>query len=274
MKRWLKRIGVAAIVLLLGGYIAAGAAIYTQQRGMLFRPNPERIAPASVGLPKADEIFLAVPGGDRVLAWNLPAADPGKPVILYLHGNAGNLARRATRFQQLTQRGAGLLALSWRGYGGSGGAPNEAAFREDVAAAFAHLARLGIGPERIVIFGESLGSGVAVMEAAARPVRGLVLDSPYESIARIAEERFWWLPVNALMKDPFRAIDAAPRVRAPTLMTACTDDWLTPYAGALRLKEKLGGPKRLITFDRRCHIPAMAGAPEQILAFLENPAGL
>jgi hypothetical protein len=125
-------------------------------------------------------------------------------------------------------------------------------------------------PERLVIFGESLGAGVAVMKAAELPVRALILDSPYESIAAIAAERYWWLPVNLLIRDPFRAIDAAPRVTAPVLATACTSDWLTPYGGAERLLAAFRSPKRLITFDRRCHIPAFAGASEAVMALIES----
>jgi pimeloyl-ACP methyl ester carboxylesterase len=264
--------GVLALAAMI--YLGFGATIYAQQRALLFRPNPERVSPSAAGLAQADEVSLNPAGAPRLVAWRIPAADATRPVILYLHGNAGNLARRSSRFRDLTRQGAGLLAVSWRGYGGSEGQPSEAGFREDAAAAVAFLRREGIQPERIVIFGESLGSGVAVMLAAELPVRALVLDSPYESIAAIAAERYWWLPVNLLIRDPFRAIAAAPRVRAPALALACTDDWLTPHDGAKRLVEALGGRKRLITFDRRCHIPGLAGAGEQIAAFVADPSRL
>jgi uncharacterized protein len=262
--------GLLALAALI--YVGLGATIYAQQRSLLFRPNPERVAPAAAGLPQAEEVSLNPPGAPRLIAWRVPARDATQPVILYLHGNSGNLARRGGRFRDLTRQGAGLLAVSWRGYGGSEGEPSEAGFRADAAAALAFLKRQGVGPERIVIFGESLGSGVAVMLAAELPARGLILDSPYESIAAIAAERYWWLPVNLLIRDPFRAIAAAPRVTSPALAMACTDDWLTPHDGARRLVDALGGRKRLITFDRRCHIPAMAGAGEAVLAFIADPA--
>jgi uncharacterized protein len=270
--RIVKRIAAVIPGLAVLAYAGAAAALYAQQRSLLFRPNPERVAPASAGLPQAEEINLNEAGQPRLIAWRVAPADASKPVILYLHGNASNLARRTSRFQQLTRNGAGLLAVSWRGYGGSEGEPSEEGFRTDAAAAVAHLGRRGIGPERIVVFGESLGSGIAVMLGAELPVKALILDSPYDSIAAIAAQRYWWLPVNLLMRDPFRAIEAAPRVKAPVLALACTDDWLTPYEGAQRLLQVLGGPQRLITFDRRCHIPGMAGAGDAIMAFIANPA--
>ncbi len=266
--RILRRLLAGAIILASLAYVTAAGAIYAKQRDLLFRPDPTRVAPASAGLPQAEEVNLNPPGAPRLIAWRIPPADPAKPVVLYLHGNASNLARRAGRFRQLTRGGAGLLAVSWRGYGGSGGEPSEAGFRADAQAALARLRAEGVGPERIVVFGESLGTGVAVMLAADVPVRGLVLDSPYESIAAIASGRYWWLPVDLLMRDPFRAADAAPKVKAPVLAFACTDDWLTPYAGAQRLVDLLAGRKRLITFNRRCHIPGMAGAGDEVMAFI------
>jgi uncharacterized protein len=269
---FLKRSFAGLLAIAAIAYVGFGAMIYAQQRTILFRPNPERVAPAAAGLPQAEEIELNRPGAPRLIAWRVPARDASQPVLLYLHGNGGNLARRAGRFLELTRNGAGLLALSWRGYGGSEGEPSEAGFRADAAAALARLKAEGIDPGRIVIFGESLGTGVAVMKAAELPVRGLILDSPYESIAAIAAERYWWLPVNLLIRDPFRADSHAPRVKAPALAAACSGDWLTPLDGARRLVDALGGPKRLIAFDRRCHIPIMAGAGEEVLAFLDRLA--
>jgi uncharacterized protein len=268
MMHVLKR-GVAFVVLLaVIGYVGFAGVLYANQRSLLFRPDPARVAPADVGLPQATEITFAAPGGPDVIAWRIPPRDAAQPVVVYLHGNARNLGRRADRFRRLTEGGAGLFALSWRGYGGSGGEPGEAGFRADASAALELLIREGIAPARIVIFGESLGSGIAVMMAAERGVRGVVLDSPYDSVAAIASAIYWWLPVNLLMRDPLRAIDAAPRVTSPVLALACTDDWLTPYDGVIRLMAAFTGPKRLVTVDRRCHIPGFAADGEGIMRLI------
>jgi uncharacterized protein len=268
--RWLRRIGIGMAAIAAVAYLGAVGVIYAQQRSILFRPDTTRVSPASAGGPQATETTFRAPDGPDVIAWRIPPRDATKPVVLYLHGNSRNLARRSDRFQRMAAGGIGVFAISWRGYGGSGGAPSEEGFRADAEAAMALLVREGIGLERIVIFGESLGTGVAVMLAAAHPVRALVLDSPYESIAAIAAERYWWLPVNLLMRDPFRAINAAPGVKAPVLAFACTDDWLTPYDGATRLMAAFTGAKRLITVDRRCHIPAFAAGGEVVLRFVES----
>ncbi len=267
---------VAIALLVAAGYLAAAGALYAQQRSLLFRPDPTRVDPASVGLAQAREVALEAPGGPRLVGWHIPPADAAKPVFLYLHGNAANLGRRSSRFAMLTREGHGLLALSWRGYGGSEGEPSEAGFHEDVGRALAFLEAQGIAPERIILFGESLGTGMAVMTAArlaraGRPVKALILDSPYESIAAIAAERYWWLPVRLLMRDPFRADLAASSVRQPTLAIHCTGDWITPYEGGKRLLSLLAGPSRLVTIDRRCHVPTLAGgAAEAMMTFVSE----
>lgn len=268
--KWFGRLlGLAAAALVVA-YLGLVGALYSQQRTLLFRPDPTRVAPAQAGLPRAQEVALNGPGEPLLIAWHVPPAEAGKPVFLYLHGNASNLARRARRFDMLTSQGEGLLALSWRGYGGSEGQPSEAGFHADVGQALEFLRRQGIPAERIVIYGESLGTGMAVMTAArlaetGTPVRALILDSPYESIAAIAADRYWWVPVNLLMRDPFRADRFAPKVRQPVFAIHCRNDWITPYEGGRRLVSLLAGPTRFVTVDRRCHVPTLGGAAADAL---------
>jgi pimeloyl-ACP methyl ester carboxylesterase len=266
---------LAAVVLLAAlAYAGIVGTLYAGQRALIFRPDATRVDPAAVGLARAREVALNPSGAPLLIGWRVAEADARRPVILYLHGNAANLGRRARRFEALTRGGDGLLAVSWRGYGGSEGEPSEAGFHEDVAAALAFLRAEGVTPDRIILYGESLGAGMAVMTAArlaeaGTPVRALILDSPYESIAAIAAERYWWAPVHFLMRDPFRADRAAPKVRQPVFAVHCREDWLTPYDGARRLMGLLAGPTRLLTIDRRCHVPTLGGAGmEAMMAFL------
>jgi len=262
-------IGAAAVLVL--AYLGLVGALYVEQRSLLFRPDAERLDPARSGFARAQEVALNKPGEPLLVGWFAPPADERAPVFLYLHGTASNLGRRARRFDALTTKGEGLLALSWRGYGGSEGEPSEAGFHQDVDRALAFLGQQGVEPDRIVLYGESLGAGVAVISAAryaeaGRPARALILDSPYESIVAIAAARFWWAPVRLLMRDPFRADRAAPKVRQPTLAIHCTTDWLTPYEGGRRLLSKLAGPTRLVTIDGRCHAPTLRGAGDEAMS--------
>lgn len=269
--RLLKTLAAGVLAAAMLAYLGLAGVLYAQQRQILFRPDPTRVDPAAVGFARAREVALNAPGAPRLIGWHVPPADAARPVLLYLHGNAANIGRRASRFAELTRGGDGLLALSWRGYGGSEGTPSERGFHEDVAQALAFLKREGIGSDRIVLFGESLGTGMAVMTAArmaaaGAPPRALILDSPYESIAAIAADRYWWMPVRLLISDPFRADLAAPKVTTPTFAIHCVDDWITPYAGAKRLLALLGGPKEFVTVESRCHVPSLRGRGSEALA--------
>ena len=138
----------------------------------------------------------------------------GKPVHLYFHGNGGSLRHRLERFRALTADGSGLVALSYRGYGGSSGHPTEDGLITDADTAY-DFATARYPPERIVLWGESLGTGVAVALAADKPVGRVILQSPFTSTADIAAARYWYVPVRLLMKDQFRSDLRIAKVTAP-----------------------------------------------------------
>ena len=159
----------------------------------------------------------------------------GRPMILYFHGNSGGIDLRDERFRALAEAGMGLIAIEYRGYASSTGRPSERGLKLDGEAAYAAAIASGVAPERIVPLGESLGSGVAVALAARHKVGALVLDSPYSSIADVAAARYWFMPVRALLRDPFRNDFLIGSVHAPTLMAHGTKDTVVP----IRFGEKL-----------------------------------
>src|SRR5579885_2073539 len=116
-------------------YVALLAAMYFFQRSLLYFPDPKRTPPALAGLPQAEELTLRASDGERLIAWAIPPKGD-RPVIVYFHGNAGALALRAERFKKITADGSGLLAVSYRGYGGSSGSPSEAGLIRDGQAAY------------------------------------------------------------------------------------------------------------------------------------------
>ena len=176
-----------------GGYCGVLALTYLGQRKLQYVPDPRRYAPVSVGLP-AEEVALDTADGERVIVWHVPP-QAGKPVVVYFQGNGGGLDLRAERFRRLVADGIGLVALNYRGYGGSGGSPTEAGLIADARAAYDFAAaRYAVG--RIVLWGESLGTGVAVALAAERPVGKVLLESPFTSITDVAAHLYWYLPVR------------------------------------------------------------------------------
>src|SRR6201996_8485377 len=209
----LKWLAVVVAIVYCGGV----AALYVRQRAMLFPVPPVgRTAPAAAGLPEAEEHVLTTADGEKVIVWHV-AAKPGRPVILFFHGNGDFLAGRVSRFRNLISDGTGLVALSFRGYAGSTGSPSEAGLLKDAAAAYAFTAAR-YEASRIVIWGFSLGTGVAVAVASEHPVAKLILEAPYTSTVDVAASLFPIVPVRLLMRDPFHSDRRIGRITAPLLI--------------------------------------------------------
>src|SRR5438128_1444501 len=166
------------------GYSGGLAALFFLQRAMLFPiPSTERIAPAAAGFPQVEEHVLTTADGEKIIVWHVPAK-PGRPVILYFHGNGDYLAGFFPRFHDIIADGTGIIAPAFRGYSGSTGSPSEPGLLRDAAAAYA-FAIARYSPDRIVAWGFSLGTGVAVALAAEQPVGKLILEAPYSSTADV-----------------------------------------------------------------------------------------
>jgi len=237
-----------AATVLFGGFVAF---MYFAQRSMMYFPDTLRTPPAEAGLRDAEEVVLNTADGEKVIAWHVaPRGD--KPVILYFHGNGGALIHRADRFRALTGDGTGLVALSYRGYGGSTGSPSETGLLADAAAAY-EFAAARYPADRIVLFGESLGTGVAIALAAERKVSRLILQAPFTSAADIAAAVYPFLPVRLLMKDQFRSDERIGQVKAPVLILHGAFDRVVPLAYGERLYALANEPKRLVRLPRGGH---------------------
>lgn len=245
MLKWL-------LILAIAGYGGTVALLYLAQRSLQYHPETLRTAPADAGLPQAEEVALDTPDGERVIVWHVPPKGD-KPVVLYFHGNGGALRHRVERFRTVTADGTGLVALSYRGYGGSTGSPTEAGLLTDAATAYAYaVARYPA--ERIVVWGESLGTGVAVAQAAERPVGRIILQAPFTSTADIAAGRYWWVPVRLLMKDQFRSDLRIGKVTAPVLVMHGDRDGVVPFALGERLYAMIKTPKQFVRFPGAGHL--------------------
>jgi fermentation-respiration switch protein FrsA (DUF1100 family) len=234
------------------GYACGLVALFFLQRSFLFPiPPTARTTPADAGFPQAKEHLLTTADGEKVIVWHVPAK-PGRPVILYFHGNGDYLAGFFGRFRPLIADGTGVVALSYRGYAGSSGQPSEQGLSQDAAAAYA-FTTARYRADKIVVWGFSLGTGVAVALAADQPVGKLILEAPYTSIADVAASAFWFAPVRLLMRDQFRSDDRIARVRVPLLVMHGVQDGTIP----LRFGERLFGlahePKQFVRFGEGGH---------------------
>ncbi|KRR24028.1 alpha/beta hydrolase [Bradyrhizobium lablabi] len=240
------------LIIVSAGYVSVLLALFFAQRAVLYpAPTSARTAPAAAGFPEAEEHALATADGERVILWHVPAK-PGRPVVLYFHGNGDYLAGFFGRFRGLIADGIGIVALSYRGYAGSSGKPSEQGLLLDAAVAYA-FAATRYSTDRIVAWGFSLGTGVAVAVAAEQPVGKLILEAPYTSIADVAASAFWFAPVRLLMRDRFHSDQRIPRIRVPLLVMHGALDPTIPVVFGERLFALANEPKRFVRLARGGH---------------------
>lgn len=233
-------------------YLALVLAAYLLQRRLMYFPDSARTPPAAVGLGDVEEVVLQAPDGARVIAW-WTRAKPGQPTLLYFHGNGGSLALRAERIRRYQMLGRGVFMMSYRGYSGSSGSPSEAANVADALMAFRWLTAAGVKSEDIILYGESLGSGVAVQVAAAAPVGGMILDAPYTSAVEIGAKAYPFLPVRWLMRDRYDSLSRMPQITAPLLIVHGERDGVIPIAYGRRVFAAAAEPKAFVSFPEAGH---------------------
>ncbi|MGE3148950.1 MAG: alpha/beta hydrolase [Pseudorhodoplanes sp.] len=261
------------LIVAVVGYVAVIALMYVAQRAMMYAPDRQRTTPGIAGFPQAEEIVLDTADGERILAWHVPPQGD-KPVVLYFHGNGGALMHRVPRFGPLVADGTGLLAVSYRGYGGSSGSPSETGFLNDAAAAYA-FAAARYPASRIVVWGESIGSGVAVALAATHDVAAVILEAPFTSALAIGMAAYPYAPVRFLMKDTFRSDARIGKVRAPILILHGEQDRIVPFSFGQKLFSLANEPKRFVPLPGGGHNDLDDyGALPQAKAFLREVAHL
>jgi fermentation-respiration switch protein FrsA (DUF1100 family) len=234
---------------LAAAYVAAVGYLYLMQRSYVFVPGGTLTAPAEQGLPEIQVVEITARDSVPLTGWYAPALS-GLPTILYFHGNAGNISDRTDRFEQILGSGFGLLAMSYRGYPGSGGAPSQAAFLSDGLQVFDWLAAR---TDDIVVHGESLGTSVATYVAGERRARALVLEAPFTAALDIAAAAYPWVPVSLLMRDPFLSRDYIAHVDEPVLVVHGTRDAVVPVEHGRKLYRLAHEPKELAVVEGAGH---------------------
>lgn len=240
--------GIAAVA----GYVAICAGLYAVQRSLVFPKLADHVSAEAAGFPEAQEITLQTSDGERLLAWYVPPK-AGKHLFIYFHGNGDTLNWRVERDRRIVADGDGLLALSYRGYEGSTGSPSEAGLRLDAEAAYA-FATTKVAPEQVVVWGHSLGTGVAVGLAAERKIAALVLEAPYTSIADVAAARMPFLPIRLILSDPFHSDERIGKVTAPVLIFHGAKDDTIPISFGERLFGLVRTPKCFVRFPEGDHV--------------------
>lgn len=241
-----------ALIIAVGIYLVVGLAMYLGQRKLIYLPETQRRLPANARLDGVAERVIETHDGERVIAWYAKARK-GQPTLLYFHGNAGSLDSRSERIRKYKNGGRGIFMMSYRGYSGSTGSPSEQANVADGKRAFDTLVAEGVAPHDIIIYGESLGSGVAVQVAAARSPGGIILDAPYTSIVDIAAGQYPWLPVRPMLRDRYESDAYIASVHCPLLIVHGEKDDVIPVTMGRKMYELANAPKDIVTFKSAGH---------------------
>jgi uncharacterized protein len=269
----MKRNAVTLTLWLVAIYAAICVTAYFGNRLFMYFPDPTRVAPVEVGLNGVNEVEISVPDGIELIAWYAPAKDD-KPTILYFHGNGANAASRAPKIERIRENGFGVFYLNNRGYGGSKGRPTEENNVADAIAAYEHVTGLGVAPDKIIAYGESLGSGQAVRLAAARPVAAVVLEAPLTSTVDVARSTYFWLPLGLLLTDKYNNEQNIRAVTAPVLVLQGENDAVIPVEMGLRVYRAANEPKRIELFPQATHDDLFdQGAWEKTQAFVDSLVG-
>jgi fermentation-respiration switch protein FrsA (DUF1100 family) len=245
-------VALKALGLLIGLGLLVHFGIQALQQRLLYVPDTRRTSPQEAGLADVDERVLTMPDGTRIVTW-WGAAKPGRPTLLYFHGNGGSLVTRSERIRKYLTLGYGVVMMTYRGYGGSSGAPSEQANVADAKAIYDAVRASGVPASAIVVYGESLGTGVAVQVAAVKEVAAIILDAPYTSIVDVAELHYPFLPARWLMTDRYETLRAAPNVSAPALIVHGEDDEIIPVEMSAQVASSLNGPVERATFTGAGH---------------------
>ena len=260
----------ALIAIPVIAYSAMLAYLYFYQRQLLYFPDRSRPQLGALEQIGVREVRVTTADGLGLTSWYLPPRQ-GRPVIAYFHGNGGNIAYRADRAQRFAREGYGVLLVGYRGYGGNPGAPSEAGLFEDARAGLDLLRTEGIADGRVVLYGESLGTAVAVHGATRHSVGAIILESPFTSIAALAQYHYPFVPATLLVWDRFDSLSRIAEVRAPLLMLQGGRDAVAPFRFGEALFAAAPEPKERWLAPQAGHEDlAGFGALDAAVAFIER----
>ena len=258
------------VVIFIAVYAGMLVLLYFFQRGLMYHPSKTAFRSAELTALGFEIATLKTSDGLTLKSLYRPARS-GRATILYFHGNAGHAGHRVSKARPFYDAGYGVFLLSYRGYGPNPGNITENGLYRDGTAAFEFLKAKGIGQEQIILYGESLGAGIAVELARGRKFAAIVLESPFNSIAKVAQSQFPIFPVKFLVKDRFESETKITAIEAPLLALHGKRDRTVPIRFGRALFDLAPDPKKFIEYERAGHNDLYQhGAAGDILAHLES----
>ncbi|HEY2068985.1 MAG TPA: alpha/beta hydrolase [Rhizomicrobium sp.] len=259
----LRRVLIFVLAMAATLYLAVFALLAIYQRDFLFIPDKGPPSP-----PPADYQArrVAVPNGDSVLVWSIPPADAREPVFVFFTGNEARITDFAPMGERFHARGWGVVLASYRGYSGNPGSPSEAGILEDARAVLASLPKY----TKLILWGHSLGSGVAARMASEGRGNGLVLEAAYTSVVNVAARKYWIYPVRLVARDPFETEKVLPKIKIPVLLFHGANDPVVPFDMGQTLAVRFGDQAMFVPVAGGGHVPHQRDLMPYVIEWLRK----
>jgi fermentation-respiration switch protein FrsA (DUF1100 family) len=259
------------LVGLIAGYVLLVVVLSFAQRSLLYHPDSTTPEPQQYGLDQMEALRISTEDGVQLYAWLQAPSQPEKPMLIYFHGNAGNLGFRAEKVRTYVDAGIGVLMITWRYNAGSGGKPSEPALVIDARAALNFVRDTGVADKQVVVYGESLGSGLAVALAAENHIGAVVLEAPYTTIPDLAQHHYWYVPAKWLVRDRYDSLTHIAEVSSPVMIVHGESDRVVPVKFGRLLFEAAPEPKEAHFIANARHEDLYDhGAAQLVLSFIER----
>ncbi len=261
------------IVAILLTYLSVVVLAYLYQRNLTYFPGRGTFIPEEWGLPELETLTLQTKEGWRLRSWYSAATSPEKPTIVFMQGNGVHPGYRNTKVRPWLDAGYGLLMVGYPGYGGNQGSATEEGNYNAARAAIMAVIQKGVPESRLVLYGESLGTGVATQMATEFKAAGLILEAPFTSLPDAGASHYPFLPVRTMMKDRYDSLYKIGRVKAPLLLIHGKKDGIVPFKLGHRLFEAANEPKKAVFIPEAGHNDLYEwGAQDAVLSFLADVA--
>ncbi len=230
---------IISIVLI---YLLLLIFLYFYQGKLLYHPNVNSYTEVNDLIPKIEKVTIATSDNHHLLGW-FHKKDFSKKTILFLHGNAGSLGNRIYKLNHFENFDLNFLILAWRGFSGNSGKPNEKGLYDDAKSAVNWLKSIGINEEKIILYGESLGTAVAIEIAQNKKFAGIVLESPFTSMLEMGKKYYSFFPVSLLLKDRYESINKIKNINIPILVMHGKKDRIVPFEMGNKIYDSANSPK-------------------------------
>ena len=229
-----------SIIILI--YLSITAILYFSQRNLLYHPSENNYSDDQLTVT-IEKVKITTEDNLELLAWYHEKDIINSKTILYLHGNAGSLENRIHKINNFEDININFLLLAWRGFSGNKGQPNEQGLYKDAKAAIKWLKKKGVKDQNIIIYGESLGTGIATEIAQNKNYAGVILESPFTSMIEAGSSKYPIFPIKLLLKDKYESNKKIKNIKSPILIMHGEEDRIVPFRMGKKLYELANEPK-------------------------------